>query len=50
MTGIVAIIIGIVQFLVGFRFVFLLLGANPSNAFVSWVYNLSSPLVAPSPC
>lgn len=46
MAGIVAVIIGIVQFLVGFRFVFLLLGANPSNAFVSWVYDLSTPLVA----
>lgn len=47
MAGIVAVIIGVVQFLVGFRFVFLLLGANPGNAFVSWVYDLSSPLVAP---
>lgn len=47
MTGIVAVIVGIVQFLVGFRFVFLLLGANPANAFVAWVYDLSAPLVAP---
>lgn len=47
MTGLVAVIVGIIQFLVGFRFVFLLLGANPNNAFVSWVYDLSSPLIAP---
>ena len=47
MAGIVSVIIGVIQFLVGFRFVFLLLGANPNNAFVSWVYDLSSPLVAP---
>ena len=47
MGAIVSVIIGVIQFLVGFRFVFLLLGANPANAFVSWVYDLSSPLVAP---
>jgi hypothetical protein len=47
MAAILSIIVGIVQFLVGFRFVFLLLGANPNNAFVSWVYDMSSPLVAP---
>lgn len=38
---------GIIDALIGFRFVFLLLGANPVNHFVSWVYSWSNPLVAP---
>jgi YggT family protein len=47
MAGLLAVIVGLVQFLVGIRFVFLLLGANPGNAFVSWIYDLSTPLVTP---
>lgn len=44
---IVYVIGGIIETLVGLRFVFRLLGANPDNAFVSWVYDWSTPLVAP---
>jgi hypothetical protein len=29
------------------RFVFQLLGANGSSPFVAWIYNMSTPLVAP---
>lgn len=44
---IIAIIIGIIEVIIGLRFVFLLLGANPSSQFVSWIYDLSNPFVAP---
>jgi hypothetical protein len=47
MAMIISVIVGVIQFLVGFRFVFLLLGANPGNAFVSWIYDVSTPLVTP---
>lgn len=38
---------GIIEALVALRFIFRLVGANSSNAFVELVYNLSTPLVAP---
>lgn len=38
---------GVVEALIGLRFVFQLLGANPASAFVTWVYEWSTPLVAP---
>ena len=47
MGSIIYLVLGFVVFLVLFRFIFRLLGANPSNAFVSFIYNLSTPLVAP---
>jgi hypothetical protein len=47
MSSIVYAIFGFIEFLLGFRFLFKLLGANPVNAFVAWVYNLSGPLVSP---
>jgi len=47
MAGIIALIIGFINFVVGMRFIFLLVGANPSNGFVDWIYNISAPLVAP---
>lgn len=45
--GIVSLIFGFILIVVGFRFVFRLLGANPANQIVSWVYAVSEPLVAP---
>lgn len=47
LTGIITAIIGVIEVLVGLRFVFLLLGANPANGFVSVVYDWSTPLVQP---
>lgn len=44
---IVTIILGVISLIVGLRFVFLLLGANPSSQFVSWIYDWSQPFVAP---
>lgn len=32
---------------IGLRFVLRLLGANPDAAFVRWIYDVSTPLVAP---
>lgn len=38
---------GAIQALIGLRFLFLLLGANPLNGFVNFIYDWSAPLVAP---
>ena len=45
--GLVYAIFGFIELLVGLRFVFLLLGANPVSPFVSWIYTWSEPLVVP---
>lgn len=45
--AIVYAILGVIELIVGLRFVFLLLGANPSAPLVNWVYTWSGPLVAP---
>lgn len=47
MGAIVSLIFGLIELLVGARFVFLILGANPSAQLVDWVYVTSGPLVAP---
>jgi hypothetical protein len=47
MIGIFSFIFGIIEFFVGLRFIFLLLGANPTAPFVSWIYSVSTPFVAP---
>jgi len=46
-AGILSAIVGFMSTLVALRFVLRLLGANPANAFVNWVYDWSTPLVAP---
>jgi len=46
-AGILYAFIGFIEFLVGLRFVFLLLGANPGSAFVNWIYDWSGPFVSP---
>ncbi len=41
------IVIGFIEFFLGFRFLFRLLGANPASPFVAWLYETTSPLLAP---
>lgn len=38
---------GIIESLVGLRFVLRLIGASPDNAIVAFIYNWSTPIVAP---
>jgi hypothetical protein len=38
---------GVLLVLLAFRFVFALLGANPANGFVNFIYTVSHPFVAP---
>jgi len=40
-------VFGLLDVLLAFRFVFKLLGANPSTGFVDFIYNLSAVFVAP---
>lgn len=40
-------ILGIIEVLLGFRFIFKLLGANPQNGFVSFLYSMSGIFTAP---
>jgi len=44
---IVYYILGVIEVLLAFRLVFKLLGANPSSAFVSFIYTLSNIFMAP---
>lgn len=44
---IIYVIGGFIGILVGLRFLFRLLGANPGSAFVQWIYDWSTPFVAP---
>jgi hypothetical protein len=47
MGGILSIVFGLIELIIGARFVFQLIGANPDDSIVSWTYSVSSPLVAP---
>ncbi len=38
---------GFIEMIIGLRFVLRLLGANPASGFVQWVYDWSTPFVAP---
>lgn len=40
-------IAGILLVLLGLRFLFALLGANPSNGFANFIYNVTHPFVSP---
>lgn len=40
-------VLGIIEFVLGFRFILKLLGANPLSGFVSFIYGISNILVAP---
>jgi hypothetical protein len=44
---IVSLVFGLIEITIGLRFLFLLLGASLDSGFVTWVYNVSHPLVAP---
>lgn len=46
-ASILYVIVGIIEALIGLRFAFLLLGANPTNDFVHMIYQWSTPFVAP---
>jgi YggT family protein len=47
MWAILSLIFAALELIIGLRFIFQLLGANPSSEFVTWIYNVSAPLVAP---
>lgn len=47
LTNIIWFAAGVIIVLLGFRFVFALLGANPSNSFAHFIYQVSHPFVAP---
>lgn len=47
LEGLVGVCLMVVEVIIGFRFFFLLAGANASNNFVNFIYNISRPLVAP---
>ncbi|MGE5679020.1 MAG: YggT family protein [Pseudomonadota bacterium] len=40
-------VLGVIEVLIGFRFIFKLLGANPGNAFISFLYSVSGIFTAP---
>ena len=41
------LVIGLIEFFLGFRLLFRLLGANPASPFVAWLYDTTGPLLAP---
>ncbi len=46
-TRVVWFIAGVLLVILGMRFILALLGANPGSGFVSFIYSLSHPFVAP---
>ena len=46
-ASVVYVLFGLLVALLAFRFLFLLLGANPDAGFVRFIYGLSEPFVAP---
>lgn len=40
-------VLGVIEVLIGFHFIFKLLGANPQNGFVSFLYSISGIFTAP---
>lgn len=42
-----SLILAVIEFLLVFRFMFRLLGANPTSPFVAWVYDMAAPLITP---
>lgn len=46
-VGFISLIFGFIETLVALRFTMRLIGADPTNGFVNWVYDWSAPLVAP---
>jgi hypothetical protein len=46
-SRIIWFVAGVILMILGFRFLLALLGANPANGFVNFIYDVSQPLVAP---
>lgn len=46
-ASILYVIGGFIEILIGLRFIFRLVGANPASPFVHWIYGWSTPFVAP---
>ena len=46
-TTLVSVLFGTLEVVLLLRFLFRLLGANPTNNFISWLYSVSHPFVAP---
>ena len=46
-SGILYAIGGFIEALVGLRFILRLVGADPANVFVNWIYTWSTPFVTP---
>lgn len=47
LDALISFIIGIIEFFLGFRFLFRLFGANPATPFISWLYATTEPLLNP---
>ncbi|HEX8763279.1 MAG TPA: hypothetical protein VF733_06020 [Candidatus Saccharimonadales bacterium] len=45
--GIIYGVTAFIESLLGLRFLFRVLGANPANGFVDWIYDWSTPFAAP---
>lgn len=46
-NSVIWLVVGILEFIIGLRFLLLLLAANPDNAFAEFIYNLSEVFVWP---
>jgi uncharacterized protein YggT (Ycf19 family) len=44
---IIGLILGVIELFLGLRFIFRLFGANEGTPFVSWLYNMTEPLLNP---
>jgi YggT family protein len=44
---VINIVLGFIEFLLGVRFIFKVLGVQPTTSFVSWIYDTSSPFITP---
>jgi YggT family protein len=47
LARLISLIGGIIIALIGLRFIFILLGANPNNGFAHFIYSVSRPFVQP---
>ncbi|MGI9027896.1 MAG: YggT family protein [Candidatus Saccharimonadales bacterium] len=47
LAGILYAVGGLIEVVIGLRFILRLLGASPDSSFVQWVYSWSTPLVTP---
>jgi uncharacterized protein YggT (Ycf19 family) len=47
LARLVWLIAGVIMFLLAFRFIFILAGANPANGFVNFIYTISQPFARP---